>query len=103
MQIVLCGLLGAFFGPFSSAMAEQFPAGIRSTGMAVAYNVAVMVFGGFAQFIVTWLIHVTGSPVAPVFYVIFGAALGLVGALFVFDPINGEQRGSTAEAEELVI
>lgn len=85
MQVVLCSLLGAFFGPFSSALAEQFPSGVRSTGMAVAYNIAVMIFGGFAQFIVTWLIHTTGSPIAPVFYVLFGAAMGLVGSLFVQD------------------
>ena len=26
-----------------------------------------MLFGGFAQFIVTWLIRVTGTPLAPVF------------------------------------
>ena len=87
MQVVLCSLLGAFFGPFSSALAEQFPSGVRSTGMAVAYNIAVMVFGGFAQLIVTWLVHTTGSPIAPVFYVIFGAVLGLLGTLFLVDPV----------------
>jgi MFS family permease len=93
MQVVLCSLLGAFFGPFSSAIAEQFPSGIRSTGMSVAYNIAVMLFGGFAQFIVTWLINVTASPVAPVFYVIFGAAAGLLGAIFLVDPVLA-QRGA---------
>jgi MFS transporter, MHS family, proline/betaine transporter len=92
MQVVLCSLLGAFFGPFSSAIAEQFPSGIRSTGMSVGYNIAVMLFGGFAQFIVTWLIKVTSSPVAPVFYVIFGAAAGLLGAIFLVDPVLAQRR-----------
>ncbi|HEY0856176.1 MAG TPA: MFS transporter, partial [Albitalea sp.] len=85
MQIVLCILLAVFFGPISAVMAEQFPAGVRSTGLALAYNVAVMVFGGFAQFIVTWLIHTTGVAIAPVFYVMFAAALGFVSALFLTD------------------
>ncbi|EXF91029.1 membrane protein (plasmid) [Pseudomonas fluorescens HK44] len=85
MQVVLCTLLAVFFGPFSAAVAEQFPAGVRSTGLALAYNLAVMVFGGFAQFIVTWLIHTTGLPIAPVFYVMFAVVLGLVAAFFLTD------------------
>jgi MFS family permease len=85
MQVVLCILLAIYFGPISAVMAEQFPAGVRSTGLALAYNVAVMVFGGFAQFIVTWLIQNTGVVIAPVFYVMFASALGFVAALFLTD------------------
>jgi len=58
---------------------------LRSTGLGVAYNLAVMIFGGFAQLFVTWLIEVTGSPIAPSFYVVFGAALGLVASLFLVE------------------
>lgn len=82
-QIALCSVVGVFFGPLSTVLAEQFPAHIRSTGLAIGYNLAVMVFGGFAQFFVTWLIQVTGSPVAPAFYVMFGAAAGLLAAFFL--------------------
>ncbi|MFZ3204782.1 MAG: MFS transporter, partial [Pseudomonas sp.] len=85
MQVVLCTLLAVFFGPFSAAVAEQFPVGVRSTGLALAYNLAVMIFGGFAQFIVTWLIHTTGLAIAPVFYVMFAVALGLVAGFFLID------------------
>ncbi|MGE4092506.1 MAG: MFS transporter [Candidatus Binatia bacterium] len=91
MQIILCGLAGAFSGPISTAVAEQFPAGVRSTGLALAYNMAVMMFGGFAQFIVTWLLETTGSPVAPAYYVMFGAVAGFFAALFLIDR-SGELR-----------
>jgi len=90
MQLVFCTLLGAFIGPFSTSMAEQFPARTRSTGMAVAYNVAVMGFGGFAQFFVTWLTKATGSPIAPAFYVMFGALIGLVAAFFLVEQPRGD-------------
>lgn len=100
MQVVLCSLIGDSFGPFSSALAEQFPSGVRSTGMALAYNIAVMLFGGFAQFIVTWLIHETGLPVAPVFYVIFAAVLGLLGSMFLVDPICARNRAAAAAVSE---
>ena len=42
-----------------------------------------MLFGGFAQFIVTWLIHVTGDSFAAAYYVMFGAAVGFTAACFV--------------------
>jgi MFS transporter, MHS family, proline/betaine transporter len=85
MQAALCSLHGVFWGPFSTAFAEQFPVRIRSTACGIAYNVAIMAFGGFAPFFVTWLVQATGSPIAPVFYVMFGAAVGLVAAWFMVD------------------
>ena len=85
MQVILCSILAAFYGPVSTVLAEQFPARTRSTRLSIAYNIAVMVFGGFAQFFVTWLIEVTGSPIAPAFYVMFGAVVGLLAAFFLVD------------------
>jgi MFS transporter, MHS family, proline/betaine transporter len=85
VQIVLCCLLGIFFGPMSTAIAEQFAARSRSTALGIAYNLAVMIFGGFAQFFVTWLIEVTGSPIAPSFYVMFGAAAGILATFLLVD------------------
>jgi len=83
MQIILCSLFGVFNGPISTALAEQFPTHVRSTALAISYNIAVMLFGGFAQFFVTWLIQATGTPIAPVYYLMFGAAVGLLSALFL--------------------
>ena len=42
-----------------------------------------MLFGGFAPMIVTWLIDATGSPLAPAYYVMFGAVVGLIAAWFI--------------------
>jgi MFS family permease len=83
MQVVLCGLFGIGNGPVSTALGEQFPTRVRSTALAIGYNVAVMLFGGFAQFFVTWLIHATGTPIAPAFYLMFGSAVGLFAVLFL--------------------
>ena len=44
-----------------------------------------MIFGGFAPFFVTWLIEATGSQIAPSFYVMFGAAVGIVATFFLVD------------------
>jgi MFS family permease len=85
MQIILCTTVAIAFGPISTALAEQFPVHMRSTGLALAYNFAVMLFGGFAQLIVTWLIRVTGNPLAPAFYVMFGAVVGAAGVMLMID------------------
>ncbi|MFZ9238710.1 MAG: MFS transporter [Burkholderiaceae bacterium] len=85
MQVVLCSAIAVGFGAISTALAEQFPVRQRSTGLALAYNVAVMIFGGFAQLIVTWLIKATGSLLAPSFYVMFGATVGILAAWFITD------------------
>jgi len=100
VQIILCGLLGIFYGPMSTAVAEQFAAQARSTGLGIAYNLAVMIFGGFAQFFVTWLIKATGSPLAPSFYVMFGAALGLIAAFFMVERARDAVLPTLAGAPE---
>lgn len=102
MQIVLCSLLGVFYGPYATVLVEQFPARIRSSGLAIPYNLGIMVFGGFAQFFVTWLIHATGSPIAPVFYVMFGAAIAFVSLIFVKDPTPEPPRQFAVSAPEPV-
>ena len=90
VQVVVCLFVSVFFGLFGTVMAELFPAKVRSLGMSMAYNVAVMIFGGFAQFIVTWLIKVTGSPMSPAYYVMFGVTLGLIAAFYINDKTDEE-------------
>jgi MFS family permease len=95
LQGLLCSIVGMFFGPFSTAIAEQFPTGIRSTGIAVAYNLAVMLFGGFAQFIATWLIRETGSALAPAYYVMFGAVIGFAASVVLVERHGDEPLPET--------
>ncbi|VXC52840.1 General substrate transporter [Burkholderia sp. 8Y] len=78
VQALLSIVLSGYYGPFGALLSELFPAHVRSTGLSLAYNFAVMIFGGFGQFIVTWLIRVTGSQLAPTFYVMAGLVLSLI-------------------------
>ena len=78
VQALLSITLSGYYGPFGALIAELFPAHVRSTGLSLAYNIAVMIFGGFGQFIVTWLIRVTQSQLAPTFYVMGGLVLSLI-------------------------
>jgi MFS family permease len=60
-------------------VSEVLPQRMRATGMAVTYYVAIAVFGGFAQLFSTVLIHMTGSPNAPAFYLIGCGLVSLLG------------------------
>jgi MFS transporter, MHS family, proline/betaine transporter len=79
---VVIGCFGAFFlGVYCTTLVELFPVRIRSTSLSIVNNVAVLISGGFAQFFVTWLIALTGSPLAPIYYVMIGVGLGLISVI----------------------
>uniref|UniRef100_UPI003F499A02 MFS transporter n=1 Tax=Cupriavidus yeoncheonensis TaxID=1462994 RepID=UPI003F499A02 len=85
-QLVFGVLIAGYTGPILAAFSELFPAKVLSTGLSVAYNLAVTIFGGFASFIITWLIAATGSTMAPAFYVMIAAAISFAGTLLVREP-----------------
>ncbi len=77
MQIVFGALMTAYFGSLPGLLSEIFPVQTRTTGMSLAYNIAVTIFGGFGPFIIAWLIEATGSKIAPSFYLMFAAVLSV--------------------------
>ncbi|HEX7684390.1 MAG TPA: MFS transporter [Trinickia sp.] len=70
-------LKSIYFGALPALMSEIFPAATRSTGMSVAYNIGVTVFGGFTPAVVTWLISATANRSAPSFYLMVTATVSL--------------------------
>ena len=76
------GLLKSFFsGALPSLMAKIFPVTTRVSGMSLAYNISVPIFGGFAPFFAQSLIDVTGSKLAPSYYMMATALLSLAALL----------------------
>ncbi|KMV70683.1 membrane protein [bacteria symbiont BFo1 of Frankliniella occidentalis] len=71
-------LKSVYFSTVPSMMADLFPITTRASGMAISYNVAVTVFGGFAPLICTLLISATGSSLAPSYYLILLALFSAV-------------------------
>ncbi|HEY3679965.1 MAG TPA: MFS transporter [Bradyrhizobium sp.] len=90
MELQAIGImLGALAGPMPAFMTEIFPVGVRSTGASLMYNFAVMLFGGLAPFINTWLVQSTGNKAAPVYYIFFAAAVGVIGLSVYRSPASG--------------
>ena len=82
-QVAANVLLSIYAGGICAILAEQFPTNIRYTALSVSYGFAVAIFGGFAPLICTGLISLTGDPLAPAYYMIFGGVLSFVATLFV--------------------
>ena len=76
------GLLKSFYsGALPSLMAKVFPTATRVSGMSLSYNIGVAVFGGFAPSIAQTLVDVTGSKLAPSYYMIATALLSLAAVI----------------------
>ncbi|WP_168788467.1 MFS transporter [Paraburkholderia aromaticivorans] len=80
-ELISAFLMSFFWGPSAAALAEAFPVQIRSTGMAIVYNLGAMCFGGLAPLINTWLTRVTGDRLAPAWYIAASVVLGITGVL----------------------
>lgn len=77
VQAIIGVLLAGYMGGLPALMSDLFPTRLRTTGLSISYSFGVAIFGGFAPFIIAWLIAVTGSKLAPSFYLMLAAAISL--------------------------
>lgn len=82
--------------PGITMLPELFPKAVRTTGMSVAYGLGVSVFGGFAQFFVTWLIQQTASPYAPGWTMMVTVAISSLALLGIRDRTGENMDETTA-------
>jgi MHS family proline/betaine transporter-like MFS transporter len=78
VQIIIGILSAGYMGGLPALMSELFPTRMRTTGLSISYSFGVAIFGGFAPFIIAWLIEATGSKLAPSYYLMLAAAISLI-------------------------
>ena len=75
----LLGLAGALgFAGANLTIAESLPQARRARQFGLIYAVPVAVLGGSTQLVLTWLLHVTGTPMAVAGLRVASVALGLL-------------------------
>jgi MHS family proline/betaine transporter-like MFS transporter len=79
VQSLFCLLVAAFSASAPAALAGLFPVAVRATGMSIAYNAAVTLFGGFAPAVLTWFAANGAGALAPAWYVAVAALVALAG------------------------
>lgn len=85
MLLVVAVLFGLFDSSTTALFTELLPTRVRTTGIALGYNVAVAVFGGTAPFVATLLITRTDNIASPAYFFVFTGIIALI-ALFVLRP-----------------
>jgi len=94
---VMSALSSVSVGVALVALTENIRKEARSMAMAVLYAVGVTVFGGVAQPAVSALVKATGDPLAPAWYLMAAALVGIVAMALL-----PETRPVPAEVEEIV-
>ncbi|WP_040166203.1 MFS transporter [Microbacterium gorillae] len=108
VALVMVAVPVAFYVAISaSALPALFPTASRFGAMAIAYNVAVSLFGGTTPLFSQWLIDLTGNTFMPAFYIMFFAAIAGIALLSMKETAKRPLLGSVpsvetrAEAQEL--
>ncbi|GAA4413079.1 MFS transporter [Advenella faeciporci] len=82
VHIILCFSVALFSGVAPSALAGLFPTQVRSSGMAVSYNIAAIFFAGFTPALMTWA--TTIDIMAPSYYMAVAAFIGYLATVWMY-------------------
>jgi len=77
-------LKSCYSGALPSFMAKVFPSAMRVSGLSLSYNIGVTIFGGFAPFFAESLINLTGSKLAPSYYIMATALISLAALVALY-------------------
>jgi MFS family permease len=70
-------------GAIYAFLPEAFPKAVRSSGLSILYALGVTIFGGTTQFVVAWLIDLTGDPLVPAWYQLAATLIGIAGVVLL--------------------
>jgi MFS family permease len=81
-------------GAFYAAVTETLPKRIRGGAFATIYATSIALFGGTTQLVITLLIHLTGNPMAPAFYLLAATMVGQVSLWLILEsaPVKTQPR-----------
>ena len=83
---MILGFVGSMStGAFYPAFTESLPKRIRGGTFAIVYAGAIALFGGTTQLVLTWLIHITGSSMAPAGYLVATGILGQIALMLIIE------------------
>lgn len=105
VHIILCANVAAFSGVAPSTLPRAFPTAVRSTGLALSYNLAAILFAGFTPALMTWA-TANVTVYSPALWVTLGSVTCLVAVPALFkqiDLVAAEESTVVARAGESVV
>ncbi|MCE7010229.1 MHS family MFS transporter [Kibdelosporangium philippinense] len=90
--VITMTTIAMMYGPQAALFAEMFPAHLRYSGASLGYQIANVIGGGFAPFVMVLLLESTGSSMSVAVYVAVLAVIALVALAFISDNHEVEAR-----------
>jgi len=84
-HVTLGIMLGFYFAPIPAVLVEIFPTQERYSGVSLAHNLSMTIFGGTLPIVALAFIYHTGHHAAPGFYLIFAGMGSLLGLYLMKD------------------
>ena len=91
-ETVMVLFAGVSSVPVIVAVTELLPARVRSGALAMIYALAISIFGGSTQFVITKLIKVTANPLAPAWYWSGAMIIGLIAMALTPESAPGKRK-----------
>ncbi|GKW05192.1 MFS transporter [Pectobacterium carotovorum subsp. carotovorum] len=92
VSYAIVGLSVGVVGGVPYVMVRAFPAAVRFSGISFSYNVSYAIFGGLTPVFVTLIMKAT--PMAPAFYVLTLAAVGLLLGIYLQRDLDADSQVS---------
>ncbi|MEI7368575.1 MFS transporter [Pectobacterium aroidearum] len=90
VSYAIVGLSVGVVGGVPYVMVRAFPAAVRFSGISFSYNVSYAIFGGLTPVFVTLIMKAT--PLAPAFYVLTLAAVGLLLGIYLQRDLDADSH-----------
>jgi MFS family permease len=87
-------------GGFYVALAESLPKPIRGMAFSTIYAISIALFGGTCQLVIQWLIHRTGNPMSPAWYLLAATTMGQIAMQLI--PESAPVRLAVAAENKLI-
>jgi len=84
-QGILVILLAVPLGSAPAIFVELFPSSDRLTGYSISFNLGIGVIGGATPMLATWLIDISGHPIAPAWMMIAASCCAVLTLLVMQD------------------
>lgn len=95
--LILAVALNCLIGIMASTLPALFPARIRYSALAIAFNISIIV-AGLTPTVTAWLVEVTENIYMPAYYLMVAAVFGIVTTFFLKETANRPLYGDTPNA-----
>lgn len=93
-NLILSFVSGYMYGAVYAAISESLPKAVRARVFALVYAVPVALLGGSTQLVITWILEVTGSPMAIAWYLTAVSLIGLAAMAMMRESAPVKLRGA---------